>query len=433
MVSGSVLSTPAQIFPRTRGLLPLNVGVSPGVVRQFQDAVSLLRAENDRMTHIGRALVYAGELLVRHGNPAHERLVVLISDGAENVLKTRDVQGEVIESTDDTPSIAELIHKRQGVQIQALGVSHAAQLQARLREKGITTPPEPYMIPDHALLSEIAARAGGDPERCGDTEVLEGYFAGLTQGSCRDVVLTRVEVPLQPTAAELAVFQRVSQQQVQQQALGMAAQELWALADKLADLWYDCNTAAKAQVGRYLFAVGPKTTRVLASVLRRAASSHEGFQEWLLGLHQAFVEARDNRTYPPKNVSAGQAPGNPLFKGNLGNGYEVPRVAELFNTDQYMDINRLRLHVAHDQTALSEEAKVQAERDKINRQAAAVLQRRLGQSVLPRTDLKAQCLLQLSLMRDLKQVLDDVLQAYTDFQRSKPLPEPAAVHCEVAW
>ena len=67
----------------------------PHAISEFRQAIGLLQHQNAG-TDIGKALHFAAELLYRQGVPDNDRLIVLVSDGADWAQKSDDTTGEAV-------------------------------------------------------------------------------------------------------------------------------------------------------------------------------------------------------------------------------------------------------------------------------------------------------------------------------------------------
>jgi hypothetical protein len=174
-------------FPR-RGIGMSEIdGSSPSeIINDFSDAIGLLRAE-EAGTNIGQALHFAAELLHKHGHPGNERLIVLISDGAEWKPKGSDATGEVLSGLEDSVSLMAHLHETMDIHLHAIGISNITLFDKWMRANHPGKQAHESMIPNHDLLHQLVAVGGNDPSRTGDTEVLEEYFSGLGQGVTRKV------------------------------------------------------------------------------------------------------------------------------------------------------------------------------------------------------------------------------------------------------
>jgi Mg-chelatase subunit ChlD len=109
-------------------------GASPSeLIQDFREAIGLLRAE-EAGTIIGQALHYAAELLHKHGHPGNERLIVLISDGADWQPKEDKTTGEMHGGLEDPVSLMIHLHENLGIRLHAIGISNRAIFDPWFRE-----------------------------------------------------------------------------------------------------------------------------------------------------------------------------------------------------------------------------------------------------------------------------------------------------------
>jgi hypothetical protein len=163
-----------QVFPRGGGMAQLDGGSPADVVEEFRNAVTLLRARGG--TNIGNALHEAANLLYQHGHAGNERLVVLVSDGANWAPKGEQGSGEMVNALEEPVSLMEHLNRDMGIRLRAIGISTADLF----RRRGYV--PDADMVPNHDLLEELVKVGGGDPTTIGGLDVLEEYFSGLASG-----------------------------------------------------------------------------------------------------------------------------------------------------------------------------------------------------------------------------------------------------------
>ena len=161
-------------FPRDGGMAQLDGGSSADVVEQFRNAVVLLRAEGG--TNIGNALHEAANLLYQHGHAGNERLIVLVSDGADWAPKGEQGSGEMVYAVEEPVSLMAHLNRDMGIRLHAIGISTADLF----RRRGYA--PSASLVPNHDLLEELVKVGGGDPTTIGGLDALEDYFSGLGSG-----------------------------------------------------------------------------------------------------------------------------------------------------------------------------------------------------------------------------------------------------------
>ena len=161
-------------FPRDGGMAQLDGGSPANVVEQFRNAVALLRAEGG--TNIGNGLHEAANLLYQHGHAGNERLIVLVSDGADWAPKGELGSGEMVYAVEEPVSLMAHLNRDMGIRLHAIGISTAELFRGR----GYA--PTGGLVPNHDLLEELVKVGGGDPTTIGGLDVLEDYFSGLGAG-----------------------------------------------------------------------------------------------------------------------------------------------------------------------------------------------------------------------------------------------------------
>ncbi|MEJ2856032.1 MULTISPECIES: vWA domain-containing protein [unclassified Saccharothrix] len=162
-------------FPRQGGMAQLDGSSPESLVTEFRHAVALLRPDGG--TDIGNALHEAANLLYQHGRPGNEKLIVLVSDGANWSPAGDRGTGEVVHTVEEPVSLVAHLHRDVGIRLHAIGISTAELFRRRGRYQ-----PNETIVPNHALLEELVKVGGGDPTTVGGLDVLADYFAGLGGG-----------------------------------------------------------------------------------------------------------------------------------------------------------------------------------------------------------------------------------------------------------
>ncbi|GIF43530.1 vWA domain-containing protein [Actinoplanes xinjiangensis] len=147
-------------------------------LRRFRNAIAMLTPRPEP-TDIGNALHQAADQLHRHGVPGNDRLIVLVSDGADGAPSGAETNGRLMSATADPVSFIADLNRSFGVKMQTIGVGDPAGFDAWAGSR--RTAAEPSLRPDHRLLAELAAAAGG-AIRSGGPDVLDGYFTDLGAG-----------------------------------------------------------------------------------------------------------------------------------------------------------------------------------------------------------------------------------------------------------
>ncbi|GAA3431795.1 vWA domain-containing protein [Kutzneria kofuensis] len=162
-------------FPRGGGMAQLDGSSPEDLVADFRTAIALLRPSGG--TNIGNALHEAANLLYQHGHPGNEKLIVLVSDGANWTPTGDQGTGEMVYTHQEPVSLVAHLHNDADIRLHAIGISTAELFHRRGRYQ-----PNETIVPNHALLEELVKVGGGDPTTVGGLDVLADYFAGLGGG-----------------------------------------------------------------------------------------------------------------------------------------------------------------------------------------------------------------------------------------------------------
>ncbi|GGN82562.1 hypothetical protein GCM10010112_60100 [Actinoplanes lobatus] len=189
----SFTSTATPRFPRSGGMAQLDGGSPPEVIQEFREAVALLRPRG--LTHIGNAIHAAADLLYQHGHPGNERLVVLVSDGADWAPRGDQGTGEIMEATSEPVGLMEHLHRDMNIRLHAIGISTRELFLRRYRAE------QPGITPNHDLLEALVKVGGGDPTTIGGLDVLVEYFSGVGGGITHRVRQTLSSAPREPLDA----------------------------------------------------------------------------------------------------------------------------------------------------------------------------------------------------------------------------------------
>ncbi|WP_305779863.1 vWA domain-containing protein [Nocardia nova] len=229
-------------FPRGGGMTQLDGSSPESLVTEFRHAIALLRPDGG--TDIGNALHEAANLLYREGHPSNEKLIVLVSDGANWAPAGEGGTGEVVRTVQEPVSLVAHLHNEAKIRLHAIGISTAELFQRR----GL--PPDERIIPNHALLEELVKVGGGDPAQVGGMEVLADYFTGLGGGISHRVGerLTEASRPGPLSGRTKAALDR----------LRSAGTSQWDqrrenLRDQLSELLVRCNDEAARVYGRQIW------------------------------------------------------------------------------------------------------------------------------------------------------------------------------------
>ncbi|MER7246997.1 vWA domain-containing protein [Kribbella sp. NPDC000426] len=164
-----------QKFPRGGGMAQLDGSSPDELVTDFRHAIALLRPEG--ATDIGNALHEAANLLYQHGRPGNEKLIVLVSDGANWTPSGEQGTGEIVHTVKEPVSLVAHLHRDVGIRLHAIGISTAELFHRRGKYQ-----PSEAIVPNHTLLEELVKVGGGDPTTVGGLDVLAEYFTGLGGG-----------------------------------------------------------------------------------------------------------------------------------------------------------------------------------------------------------------------------------------------------------
>jgi hypothetical protein len=231
-----------QRFPREAGMAQLDGGCPVGVIEQFRSAVALLRAENGAGTDIGNGLHEAANLLYQHGREGNEKLIVLVSDGADWAPKGEQASGELVHTVEEPVSLMAHLHRDMGIRLHAIGISTADMFRRRGYPQTLN------LVPNHALLEELVKVGGGDPTTIGGLDVLADYFSGLGSG-----ITHRVPGGLKrpPAPGPLPQESRTALARIQGQTPRDAGQAALALelCQAIMERAGECNTEADRALG----------------------------------------------------------------------------------------------------------------------------------------------------------------------------------------
>ncbi|WP_410610284.1 vWA domain-containing protein [Amycolatopsis sp. lyj-109] len=162
-------------FPKGGGMVQFDAGADGRLVTDFRQATALMRPSGG--TDIGNALHAAANLLYQHGRPGNDKLIVLVSDGANWVPKGEDGTGVVVPTVDEPVSLMAHFQRDLGIRLHAIGISTVEMYRKRGGDMA-----RPELVPNHTLLGELVKVGGGDPTTIGGLDVVAEYFGGLGGG-----------------------------------------------------------------------------------------------------------------------------------------------------------------------------------------------------------------------------------------------------------
>lgn len=384
-------------FPHAGGMAELDESSPDEVVEEYRNAVALLRSDGGT-TNIGRALHFAGKLLAQHSAPGNDRLVVLISDGADWHRQGDDATGEMVYGVQEPVSLMEELSTLMGIRLHALGVSTTEIFGPWWQEKYPGQSPDKAIVPNHELLQELVKVGGGDPSRIGNTDVLLEYFEGLGKGVTRSIASVKPYPVPQLRADERTHLLQVTQTWKQRQQEQRRLSQLSALSRTIIESFWASVNASDQLAGRRLFDLTETGSKVISgSLMERPINSRNDFEGWWPKIQQLFYEARDPDTTPDE-------------MGKKKKTYCVPRVRELLLDDRARDLNLLRHWVSHDFAVRDSNS---------NKRVSKVLMRFISQPYLKESDQPGWAALQLRVLEELQDMMHDVETALAEALAAK--------------
>jgi hypothetical protein len=380
-------------FPRSGGMVEMDDNAAPELVQQFRDAVGLLQPENAG-TNIGNALNHAAELLDKHGRPGNDRLIVLISDGADWKPKSGDDAGEIVRGVDEPVSLMEDLHQRMRISLHALGISNEEIFWSWWKRNRRSESPHPSAIPNHKLLEALVVVGGGDPTRTGDAAVLADYFSGLGTGVSR-----RLSVQARPAdRPRLSDADRVRlRERVAAHGRSRASAESQAKRDQLCEeihgLFRAANDYGRSLAEQDVFRVSTDSILILHQLMFEPARSKREFDWWWGKLHQQFLECRDVRIWDPKKK------------------YPVTGIKEILHGEDTGVLNHLRNWCSHHWLAPGDE-KERKDFERSMQRVREILQALIGRVALEDDDEAGWIALQLAVLHRLRDVLASVVEVF---------------------
>lgn len=268
-------------FPGSEGMVEIDGNATPTLIQQFKDRIATLAPRNEA-TNIAQALQFAASHLSNFGRPGNERLIVLLSDGADWHPKGDEATGEMLDSAlDDPVSLMDHLHRAMNIRLHAIGISNDALYRA-WAERERQAYNQPGIIPNHALLKELLLVGGGDAQRIGDTAVLEEYFQGLGAGvtlQVRPTVGARVTPTL--SGREQTVLREKIAADTGSLPLQTTAKsesiEVIALCEKIRRLYGNCNEKAQMVGGFSLWNCDFVNTDKLFNYIQRPVVDGHSF------------------------------------------------------------------------------------------------------------------------------------------------------------
>lgn len=392
-------------FPRLGGMIEFDETTPEKTVGEFRDAINLLRAEQGG-TDIGNALHYAAELLYKHGRPGNDRLLVLISDGADWKPKGQDATGEIVVALQDPVSLMEHLHSEMKIHLHAIGIS-TREIYTRYHNR--TSPGrtlEPSLVPNHELLERLVSVGGGDPSQTGNMDVLEQYLSGLGAGVTRNLKNPRSSSVPKLSDYEIFSLKNLQNPHFRTQTSQDVQNELLELRKKVKELFNDCNEYTKNTIHRWLFGSTMEQVNLFDTYLVEEVQNRENFKLFIDNIYKSFYESLDSKIK------------NRKIEGD-------PRVIE-FVTDKIHQKLRLikdfRNNCDHDKdSALNEDAsgdsRQKARSDK--KRLVEHYQKLVGVSVIEENDRDGWSRLQRSIINYLSDLLFEIRDIYRHSEKKK--------------
>ncbi|MET9025595.1 vWA domain-containing protein [Nocardia sp. NPDC004168] len=280
-------TTSMCVFPRSGSMAEIQGPDDERTLREFQGAIGLLRPEN-AATDIGQALHFASDLLHRHGVPGNDRLIVLVSDGADWKQQGEETAGEAVVAIADPVSLMEELHEFLNINLHAVGIGDRDTFMRWWQTNRPAGHQDPHIsvIPNHTLLRELVQVGGGDPSRTGGVDVLHGYFADLGTG-----VAHHVGKPSDPGGARLQSTidtLHPAGRRIDSEMSGKLA----SLSEESLDLRTQLNDLSRRCGESDLF--GHVHHNKLLH-LGRPLHGARDFTSWIMDCHHAFGETLDRR------------------------------------------------------------------------------------------------------------------------------------------
>ncbi|KDN21862.1 vWA domain-containing protein [Amycolatopsis rifamycinica] len=264
-------------FPRDGGMEQLDATSPDQLITEYRQAVALLAP--DGRTDIGNALHEAANLLHRHGRPGNDKLVVLVSDGAEWTPAGDGGTGEVVQTVREPVSLMAHLNRELGIRLHAIGISTPEWY----RQAGGDMSKRP-LVPDHGLLEELVKVGGGDPTTVGGLDVLADYFAGLGGGIVHRVQ-GRLTEPARP--GPLLDHTRAALDLLRPAGAADFNQRREDLKGRIAELAGQCNTEAQRTGGQVVWDDG-RISMLSDRELGLLVTDDRRVPAFLIGLSEGF-------------------------------------------------------------------------------------------------------------------------------------------------
>ncbi|HJQ32502.1 MAG TPA: vWA domain-containing protein [Pyrinomonadaceae bacterium] len=386
-------------FPRGGGMQEVDENAAPEVVQQFRDAVNLLQAERAG-TDIGQAIYDAAELLYRHGRPGNDRLIVLISDGANWKPKGQEATGEMVAALQEPVSLVEHLHREMKIHLHAIGISTHDIFMRYFNAAHPGRVPDPSAIPNHQLLEQLVLVGGGDPTQTGDTGVLQRYLTGLGAGVTRHLRRPQAAQPPPLGAEEAKLLAAARRPAARAATRADVLDDLRRLKDEIKELRKVCNGYTSALIHRPMFKQTDKLLDAVDYFMVTEVQSPREFELFINNLNQCFCEAVDDQMYE-RDVKGTPPP--------------IPAVTDVLHGPDMGVISDLRNYLVHDKTRALTEPPPDGRRRGHRRDPKAdhqrfveVLQRLVRAGFIEDNDAERWSLLQRGVLTTLRDVLTTI-------------------------
>lgn len=281
------------VYPVAEGMVEFDALSEKSEVRRFEDAIQYLEPKG-KYTDIGRALSYAAQLLWRHGRSENERLIVLISDGADWAPSGTDATGELQSATKDPVSLFADLSDRLGIRLHAVAVSSPQLFEEYARLKRVKV--ETWMVPNHALLNRLAEEGSGELSRTGARHELIRFFADLGEGHARPIG------SLQPrTRSLLSAERHVLEGLSTPRRVQLDSSKVAQAVKQLVTIYMDVNRFGLNATGKPVF--NPTVRAQEALKLVGNPVTDQGTYFTFIGMLQQLVYEQRNRDFPEESVA----------------------------------------------------------------------------------------------------------------------------------
>jgi Mg-chelatase subunit ChlD len=150
-------------------------------IRDLSEMGLQRRGVDRTRTEISRALQYAAELLDYYAQESNEKMLVLLSDGADWTEDTTgDTAGEVVRTTHDPAVLADSLHYDSKLRIHTVSISDERALRQYENQKYWS---QGWAIPNTKLLDKIADFTQGLFLASPDARSLARLFEELGEGA----------------------------------------------------------------------------------------------------------------------------------------------------------------------------------------------------------------------------------------------------------